>query len=147
MDNVLGNYMSSTGFVTFHNLASVTFAASAPLTNAPDTLETVVAPEPRDIIWANAQVDKELSSSRALTANIFIGLGAILWSIPLAAIQAFATAASLGKLEFCALLFCGKCVAILKVGSTSDSLILYITQLEYLGWVGFVQWMGNSRVL
>jgi len=89
--------MSPTGFVTFLDLASVTCAACTPLTNKPNVLLVSVAPEPRDILWHNAPIDTRVVNQREHTANIFVFLGVILWSIPLTAIQAFATAEQLGK--------------------------------------------------
>ena len=46
-----------------------------------------MAPEPRDIIWANAHVNLGWSKGREFTANMLLGLGAILWSVPVASIQ------------------------------------------------------------
>lgn len=96
-ESVSASTMSPTGFVTFLDLASVTCAACTPLTNKPNVLLVSVAPEPRDIVWANAPIDTRVVNQREHTANIFVYLGIILWSIPLTAIQAFATAEQLGK--------------------------------------------------
>ena len=43
--------MSSTGFITFNDLAGVSTAAVIPLSHDPDVLVTSIAPDPRDIIW------------------------------------------------------------------------------------------------
>jgi len=97
VENVYGTTMSATGFVTFYDLSSVASAVSARLSHTPEVLQCRIAPEPRDIVWTNAHIDKRVSSSRENIANTFVCLGAILWSIPLAAIQAFATADSIGE--------------------------------------------------
>jgi len=47
LENVVGQTMSSTGFVTFLDLASTTCAASAPLTVKATVLDVSIAPEPR----------------------------------------------------------------------------------------------------
>jgi hypothetical protein len=57
-----------------------------------------VAPEPRDIQWANVQVDTRVARRKEQTANVLLFFGVILWSFPLAAIQAFATAEQLARI-------------------------------------------------
>merc|ERR1712194_655088 len=49
-----------------------------------------VAPEPRDQVWQNVPIDKDIGSSRTFVANVLLGLGVLLWSIPLTLIQAWA---------------------------------------------------------
>ncbi len=95
--------MSSTGFVTFRDLSTVTCAAKTPLFHSADALICKMAPEPRDIIWENAHVNLGWSTGREWTANMLLGLGAILWSIPVASIQALATADQIGESSFFAL--------------------------------------------
>jgi hypothetical protein len=90
--------MSSTGFVTFLDLTSVTTAASTPLTHKPNLLKVNVAPEPRDIRWQSAHYPLRLLNRRELYANVFLTLGIVLWSVPLTAIQAFATAEQVARL-------------------------------------------------
>jgi len=90
--------MSTVGFVTFIDLSSVTCSCGAFLTHKPNVLEVQVAPETRDIIWKNAHIDKGVIQGRAFLANVLLSLGAILWSIPLAMIQALATADSLARI-------------------------------------------------
>ena len=98
VESVVGSTMSSTGFVTFLDLTSVTHAASVPLTHKPNTLKVSVAPEQRDLRWTSTFVSQRLASRRELLANIFLCLGVILWSLPLTAIQAFATAEQVASL-------------------------------------------------
>jgi len=95
----VGGYrMSSTGFVTFLDLTSVSCAASVPLTHKPNVLEVSVAPEPRDIRWSSANIPEKVIQRRINNTNILLALGVLLWSIPLAAIQAFATAKQLAQI-------------------------------------------------
>ena len=98
MDDEQYNVMSSTGFVTFLDLGSVTCVASAPLTHKPNTLEVTVAPEARDIMWQNCYYTSNLRKRREANANIFLALGALLWSIPLAFIQGVSSAENVSQL-------------------------------------------------
>ena len=75
MESVVGATMSSTGFVTFLDLTSVTCAATTPLTSKPQTLDVSVAPEPRDIIWANAHVSAKTRARNERTVNFFLFVG------------------------------------------------------------------------
>jgi len=61
-------------------------------------LEANIAPDPRDIKWENAHINRSWSAGREWTANVALGVGAILWSVPVAAIQAWATADSLASI-------------------------------------------------
>jgi hypothetical protein len=88
--------MSSTGFVTFLDLTSVTCAASSPLTSKPQILEVSVAPEPRDIIWANAHVSAKTRARHERIVNFFLFLGVFFWIFPLVAIQLTAKGKSIG---------------------------------------------------
>ena len=76
---LLGSNMSSTGFVTFLDLTSLTTAASAPLTSKPQVLDVTVAPEPKDIIWKNAHISLKTQSRRENTTNIILGIIGFLW--------------------------------------------------------------------
>jgi len=89
--------MTSTGFVTFCDLTSVTCAVSAPLTSLPGVLTVSLAPEPRDIIWDNIRVDPKIRRAKINAADILFMLGAVLWSIPVATIQTLSTADNLYK--------------------------------------------------
>lgn len=99
VDTVRGATMSSTGFVTFKDLVTVTCAVRAPLSNKSGVFQVQMAPEPRDIIWNNAGVHQSWSKGREWTANIFLSFGAILWSIPVATLQAFSNLESLCTLS------------------------------------------------
>lgn len=92
VDSVVGVTMSSTGFITFNDLSTLSCAVKTPLFHKPDVLVVKMAPEPRDVIWENAHVNLSWSKGREATANVLLGVGAILWSIPVASIQALATA-------------------------------------------------------
>ncbi|KAL7539932.1 hypothetical protein ACHAXR_009727 [Thalassiosira sp. AJA248-18] len=92
VDSVVGVTCSSTGFITFTELSTLACAVKTPLFHKPDVLVVKMAPEPQDIIWENAHVNLAWSKGREWTANVLLGLGALLWSIPVASIQALATA-------------------------------------------------------
>ena len=99
VDGVLSTKgLSSTGFVTFTNLTTVTAAASAPFTTEPNALLVSIAPEPRDIHWKNATVDADTQSAKQQSGEVLVIIGAILWSIPVATIQIWFTADSLCKI-------------------------------------------------
>eukprot|EP00536_Pseudo-nitzschia_multiseries_P008702 jgi/Psemu1/257464/estExt_Genewise1Plus.C_2260019 len=99
MDGVLiGSSMSSTGFVTFLDLTSLTTAASTPLTSKPEVLDVCVAPEPKDIIWRNAHISLKSQTRRENNTNVFLGITGLLWIFPLATIQAFAKADYIAKI-------------------------------------------------
>ena len=98
LEGVVGSTMSSTGFVTFLDLTSTTCAASAPLSVKSNFLTAKVAPEPREIRWENAHVSQPVQIARERIVNIILFLGIILWSFPLAAIQAFAKAKYLAQI-------------------------------------------------
>eukprot|EP00566_Odontella_aurita_P003015 CAMPEP_0113599678 /NCGR_PEP_ID=MMETSP0015_2-20120614/42281_1 /TAXON_ID=2838 /ORGANISM="Odontella" /LENGTH=1029 /DNA_ID=CAMNT_0000507843 /DNA_START=376 /DNA_END=3466 /DNA_ORIENTATION=+ /assembly_acc=CAM_ASM_000160 len=95
VDSVVGTTMSSTSFVTFLDHTSMTNASRSILTDKPNCLAICVAPEPRDIIWENVHQEANVIERRERICNVLFVLGAILWSIPLAAIQAFAKAEQL----------------------------------------------------
>jgi hypothetical protein len=71
--------MSSTGFVTFLDLTSLTTAASTPLTSKPQVLDVCVAPEPKDIIWKNAHISLKSQSRRENATNILLTILAFFW--------------------------------------------------------------------
>ncbi|KAL7549353.1 hypothetical protein ACHAWF_012625 [Thalassiosira exigua] len=97
VDSVVGVTHSSTGFITFKDLSTLACAVQTPIFHKPGVLVVKMAPEPRDIIWENAHVNLAWSKGREWTANVLLGLGAILWSIPVASIQALATADQIGQ--------------------------------------------------
>ena len=90
VDSITCPSMSSTGFVTFKTLTPVTVATSVPLTYNNDSIDVMIAPEPRDFKWKNLSIDKDIGATREFVANIFLSLGLLLWSIPLTLIQAWA---------------------------------------------------------
>jgi hypothetical protein len=55
-------------------------------------LNISVAPDPKEIRWRNAHAPKRDCERRENIVNFLLFLGVILWSFPLAAIQAFAKA-------------------------------------------------------
>lgn len=104
VDTLVGTTLSSTGFVTFTDLVTLTSAVRAPLTHDAGGLSVKMAPDPRDIVWENAPVNQTWRSGREWTADMFLALGAILWSIPVTAIQAFANLKQIGRFSLLFLL-------------------------------------------
>lgn len=98
VNTVITTENSSTGFVTFTDLATTTAAANTPL-GRKGVLIVQNAPEPRDIVWRNIAVDYENSIAKQNSAAIIVAVGAVLWAIPIATIQALATADSLSKVN------------------------------------------------
>ena len=98
LESVVGATMSSTGFVTFLDLTSVTCATCTPLTSKPQILDVSVAPEPRDIIWANAHVSAKACDRSEKVVNSILFIGVFFWIFPLAAIQAFAKAEYIARI-------------------------------------------------
>eukprot|EP00814_Leptocylindrus_danicus_P009946 CAMPEP_0116005614 /NCGR_PEP_ID=MMETSP0321-20121206/1263_1 /TAXON_ID=163516 /ORGANISM="Leptocylindrus danicus var. danicus, Strain B650" /LENGTH=724 /DNA_ID=CAMNT_0003474061 /DNA_START=48 /DNA_END=2219 /DNA_ORIENTATION=+ len=99
VDTVSGTYLASTGFLTLRDLVSVTTAVSTPICHLPNTIEVAMASEPQDIVWQNIHIHKDITSKTRALANAMIALGAILWSIPVALIQVYASADYLGTLS------------------------------------------------
>jgi hypothetical protein len=97
VDTFTGSTMSSTGFVTFTDLVSLTCAVRAPLSHEAGALQVQMAPEPADIEWNNAAVNQSWSKGREWTANV-LGFGALLWSVPVTGVQALANLKSLAQI-------------------------------------------------
>ena len=89
-------YKSSTGFVTMTNLTSVSTAIGTQLCHIPDALNAKMAPDPRDIIWENIHIHDTVSEKAKIFAAVIVAVGAILWSIPVAFIQVYASVENLG---------------------------------------------------
>lgn len=98
VDTMVGRTLTSTGFVTFTDLVTVTCAVRAPLTHEAGVLSVQMAPDSRDVEWNNAHVGKAWMEGREWTADIFLGLGAVLWSVPVTAVQALANLNSLSTI-------------------------------------------------
>lgn len=98
VDTMVGRTLTSTGFVTFTDLVTVTCAVRAPLSHEAGVLSVEIAPDARDVVWENAHIGKAWSSGREWTTEIIFGLGAILWSVPVTAIQALANLKSLSTI-------------------------------------------------
>lgn len=100
VDSVFVRTMSSTGFITFTDLQTVACASAVTISHKADTLDMKVAPEPRDIYWPNAHVSAQVLAAKQNAASTFIMFGALIWSAPVATIQAMATTEQLAKLPF-----------------------------------------------
>ena len=73
--------------VTFKRITPVTIATSAPISYNRNPMQVSIAPEPRDLVWQNVNIDADIGGNRTFIANVVLGLGVILWSIPLTFIQ------------------------------------------------------------
>ena len=134
--------MSSTGFVTFKTLTPVTVTTSAPLTYYRNPMKVTVAPEPRDIVWQNVQIDRDISAGRAFVANVLLGLGVLLWSIPLTLIQAWA------KVENVAMIPGLEWVGQIRGGRFTSLINGYLPVITLLGLILLLplifQWVATS---
>lgn len=92
------SFKSSTGFVTFNSLVTTTIAVDSSCTHH-EGLIINRAPEPRDIIWRNIAVDHAYSEKKKSSAVVIVAFGALLWAIPIAFIQAIATADTLSEVD------------------------------------------------
>ncbi len=129
VDNVTRPSMSSTGFVTFKTLTPVTVTTSAPLTYKRNPMEVSVAPEPRDLVWKNVQIDRDIIASREFVANVLLGFGVLFWSIPLTLIQAWA------KVETVALIPGFEWVGQIAVGAWKPFVNDYLPVITLLGLI------------
>jgi len=98
VENVVGNAMSSTGFVVFKDRFSVTCAASTPLCPKPEVLSASMAPDVRDIVWDNAHISATIISGNEATANFLLVIAVLFWSVPVTFIQAMATVESIATI-------------------------------------------------
>ena len=73
--------------VTFKRITPVTIATSAPISYNRNPMQVSIAPEPRDLVWQNVNISADIGANRTFIANVVLGLGVILWSIPLTFIQ------------------------------------------------------------
>merc|ERR1712194_571423 len=101
-----------------------------------------VAPEPRDQVWQNVPIDKDIGSSRTFVANVLLGLGVLLWSIPLTLIQAWA------KLENVALIPGLEWVDKIQAGDWKMFINGYLPVITLLGLILLLplifQWVATS---
>jgi len=93
----IGEAVSSTGFVTFRTLTAKAAAAQMVLTPHPKRFQVDSAPEPRDVIWKNVAVPQARIEIRRSVINIILVFGVILWSVPVAFIQAVASMENLAQ--------------------------------------------------
>lgn len=138
VDTVSGRTDTSNAFVTFTDLVTVTCAVKAPLSHEAGVLSVQMAPDPRDIEWRNAHIDKAWSNGREGAANILLGLGAILWSVPVTFVQALANLESLAKIPgFSGINWSGESAAFLNGYLPVVALIGLIASLPpVFAWIG-----------
>jgi len=71
--------MSSTGFVTFTSLEAASSASQLILCNEVSVLETMPAPEPRDIVWENLSVPSSFIYWRVIVTSGLVMFLSIFW--------------------------------------------------------------------
>lgn len=81
VESVTGSTLSSTGFVTFTDMATVVAAGKTPHSHDPDLLRVSIAPDPRDIIWENAHVNDSFNKGREFTVSRLYSLRAFKWYV------------------------------------------------------------------
>ncbi len=69
VDTVSGSTLSSTGFVTMNDMATVVAAVKSPLNHDPDVLRVKIAPDPRDLVWPNVHLNNTYCKGRELTVS------------------------------------------------------------------------------
>ncbi len=70
MESVSRSTLSSTGYVTFTDTATVVAAGKTPHSHDPDILRVSIAPDPRDIIWENAHINDSFNKGREWTVSL-----------------------------------------------------------------------------
>ncbi|CAM9858982.1 unnamed protein product, partial [Ectocarpus sp. 13 AM-2016] len=103
----LGQRMSTTGFVTFRQMAACAASRQVLLAPRPDWCDCDTAPDPRDVVWKNIALTPPslptcfLFSQNDLRQNVaawLVAAGAIFWSIPVLLIQFWASYSQLEKI-------------------------------------------------
>ncbi|KZV64260.1 DUF221-domain-containing protein [Peniophora sp. CONT] len=73
-------------FVTFEHMSSAQVAAQVAHSGTPFKLETSLAPEPRDVVWANMEVSTRADWMREAVVLGLLGLLFFFWIIPITAL-------------------------------------------------------------
>ncbi|CAN0314103.1 unnamed protein product, partial [Ectocarpus fasciculatus] len=98
----LGQRMSTTGFVTFRQMAACAASRQVLLAPRPDWCDCEPAPDPRDVVWKNIAVPqpqaRHINDLRQNVAACLVAAGAIFWSIPVLLIQFWASYSQLEKI-------------------------------------------------
>jgi len=80
---------TSTGFVTFETMASAQIAAQVVHSPHQSQCTTVLAPEPRDIVWANMTLSPTVRNIRELTVLAFMVFLFFFWAVPITTLAGF----------------------------------------------------------
>ena len=100
VDSVVGGTtISSTGFVTFKDLVTLTCSISTPLCTKSNAFVVEQAPDPNDIQWKNAHISQTIIQGRETTTDIILIFFMFFWSFIIASIQAYANLDSLAQLD------------------------------------------------
>lgn len=89
--------VSSTAFVTFKTRVSCSQCTQMFLSHDYHDLQVTAAPSPMDIVWNNVSVQQQQIDLRKTIADAGVILGAIFWSVFVAAITAFSSLDSISK--------------------------------------------------
>jgi len=99
VDSVVGTTISSTGFVTFKDLVTLTCSISTPLCTKTDAFVVKQAPDPNDIQWKNLHISQVIIQGRETTTNLILIFFMFFWSVIIASIQAYANLDSLAQID------------------------------------------------
>lgn len=80
----------STGFVEFTTLTAKQSALQCNLTGTNDYMATSPAPDPRDMLWENATVEKKFIQIKKLQCDALLFTGTLFWSVVVSAITLIA---------------------------------------------------------
>jgi hypothetical protein len=89
---------TATGFVTLSSLLPAATAQQAIMSHRPLCCETEAAPEPRELIWPNVALPAAELRARATVVGFLLAFAALLWAVPVAAVQVLASVDFLEKL-------------------------------------------------
>jgi len=99
-DVAIGHEGSSTAFVTLNSVADRVIAEQLVLDHKKNSWRASAAPEPCDIVWANAAVPLHQVDARTSLTRMWLLVGLIFWSMPVTAIQAWTNMENLPDVEW-----------------------------------------------
>ncbi|KAF7724942.1 hypothetical protein EC973_000523 [Apophysomyces ossiformis] len=92
-----GYEMTNVGFVTFENMSSAVIAAQIAIHPEPFNCRTVIAYEPRDVVWQNVSIrGRERIVRDILIWSITVAL-VFFWVIPITAVSSFTSIKAIRK--------------------------------------------------
>lgn len=85
-----------TGFVEFKSLTAKQSALQCNLTGITNSMETISAPDPRDVAWNNATVEADTIRVKKMQCDALLFTGTLFWSVVVTAITSFSNLDRLG---------------------------------------------------